>query len=73
LAFVLYARFRPRSPQSTLTTSVRLADDVVQGVRMLDRFNGVRFRGTPEVLAAWGAGGTYRLSAFSGVRPVLRI
>jgi hypothetical protein len=31
----------------------RLADEVVQGVRVLDRFNRVRFRGTPEVLAAW--------------------
>jgi hypothetical protein len=31
----------------------RLADEVVQGVKVLDRFNRVRFRGTPEVLAAW--------------------
>jgi hypothetical protein len=31
----------------------RLADEVVQGVRVLDGFNRVRFRGTPEVLAAW--------------------
>ena len=31
----------------------RLADEVVQGVRVLDRFNRLRFRGTPEVLAAW--------------------
>jgi hypothetical protein len=30
-----------------------LADEVVQGVRVLDRFNRMRFRGTPEVLAAW--------------------
>ena len=31
----------------------QLADEVVQGVKVLDRFNRVRFRGTPEVLAAW--------------------
>ena len=31
----------------------RLADEAVQGVKVLDRFNRVRFRGTPEVLAAW--------------------
>ena len=31
----------------------RLADEVVQGVKVLDGFNRVRFRGTPEVLAAW--------------------
>jgi hypothetical protein len=31
----------------------RLAHEVVQGVKVLDRFNRVRFRGTPEVLAAW--------------------
>jgi hypothetical protein len=31
----------------------RLADEVVQGVRVLDRFNRLRFRDTPEVLAAW--------------------
>jgi hypothetical protein len=31
----------------------RLADEVVQGVRVLDGFNRVRFRATPEVLAAW--------------------
>jgi hypothetical protein len=31
----------------------RLADEVVQGVRVLDRFNRLRFKDTPEVLAAW--------------------
>jgi hypothetical protein len=31
----------------------RLADEVVQGTRVLDRFNRLRFRDTPEVLAAW--------------------
>ena len=31
----------------------RLADEVVQGVRVLDGFNRVRFRESPEVLAAW--------------------
>ena len=31
----------------------RLADEAVQGVKVLDGFNWVRFRGTPEVLAAW--------------------
>jgi hypothetical protein len=31
----------------------RLAAEVVQGVKVLDRFNRVRFRDTPEVLAAW--------------------
>ena len=31
----------------------RLANEVVQAVRVLDRFNRVRFRDTPEVLAAW--------------------
>jgi hypothetical protein len=31
----------------------RLANEVVQGVKVLDGFNRVRFRGTPEVLAAW--------------------
>jgi hypothetical protein len=30
-----------------------LANEVVQGVRVLDGFNRVRFRGSPEVLAAW--------------------
>ena len=33
----------------------RLADEVVQGVRVLDGFNRVRFKGSPEVLAAWGS------------------
>jgi hypothetical protein len=31
----------------------RLADEVVQGVKVLDGFNRVRFKGSPEVLAAW--------------------
>jgi hypothetical protein len=31
----------------------RLADEVVQGVRVLDGFNRLRFRDAPEVLAAW--------------------
>lgn len=31
----------------------QLADEVVQGVKVLDRFNRLRFKGTPEVLAAW--------------------
>ena len=31
----------------------RLADEVVQGVKVLDGFNRVRFRDIPEVLAAW--------------------
>jgi hypothetical protein len=52
----------------------RLADEVVQGVKVLDRFNRVRFRGTPEVLAAWRSvsnlvatpRGTARLGAGSG-------
>jgi hypothetical protein len=31
----------------------RLADEAVQGVKVLDRFNRVRFRDAPEVLASW--------------------
>ena len=31
----------------------RLADEVVQGVRVLDGFNRLRFKDSPEVLAAW--------------------
>ena len=31
----------------------RLANEVFQAVRVLDKFNRVRFRDTPEVLAAW--------------------
>jgi hypothetical protein len=31
----------------------QLANEVVQGVKVLDRFNRVRFRATPEILAAW--------------------
>jgi hypothetical protein len=40
----------------------RLADQVVQGVKALDRFNRVRFRGTPEMLAAWRSVSVYKLA-----------
>ena len=49
----------------------RLADEVVQGVRVLDRFNRVRFRGTPEVLAAWRSVSTWLLRRVG--RPRLRL
>jgi hypothetical protein len=35
-----------------------LADQVVQGVRVLDRFNRLRFKDTPELLAAWRSAST---------------
>jgi hypothetical protein len=31
----------------------RLANEAVQGVKVLDRFNRVRFRNSPDLLAAW--------------------
>ena len=31
----------------------RLANEVVEGVRVLDKFNRVRFRNSPDLLAAW--------------------
>ena len=39
----------------------RLADEAVQGVKVLDRFNRVRFRGTPE-----GVGGVAECEQHDG-------